>query len=100
MEEEITQFVNKLIKHEHGKAMRDRADKLVDTGIDSFGIIRLFDRNFQIPSGRRRVQIVDFKGSRWSICLINNIAILFDRYLSIAFSNTAHSGGKTTLAIG
>ena len=38
MEEEITQFVNKLIRHEHGKAMRDRADKLVDTGIDSFGI--------------------------------------------------------------
>ena len=38
MEEEITQFVNKRIRHEHGKAMRDRADKLVDTGIDSFGI--------------------------------------------------------------
>ena len=38
MEEEITQFVNKLIRHEHGKAMRDRTDKLVDTGIDSFGI--------------------------------------------------------------
>lgn len=38
MEEEITQFVNKVIRREHGKAMRDRADKLVDTGIDSFGI--------------------------------------------------------------
>ena len=38
MEEEITQFVNKRIRHEHGKAMRDRTDKLVDTGIDSFGI--------------------------------------------------------------
>ena len=38
MEEEITQFVNKLIRQEHGKAMRDRTDKLVDTGIDSFGI--------------------------------------------------------------
>ena len=38
MEKEITQFVNKVIRHEHGKAMRDRADKLVDTGIDSFGI--------------------------------------------------------------
>lgn len=38
MEEEITQFVNKRIRQEHGKAMRDRADKLVDTGIDSFGI--------------------------------------------------------------
>ena len=38
MEKEITQFVNKVIRQEHGKAMRDRADKLVDTGIDSFGI--------------------------------------------------------------
>ena len=38
MEEEITQFVNKVIRQEHGKAMRDRADKLVDTGIDSLGI--------------------------------------------------------------
>ena len=38
MEEEITQFVNKRIRQEHGKAMRDRTDKLVDTGIDSFGI--------------------------------------------------------------
>ena len=38
MEKEITEFVNKRIRHEHGKAMRDRADKLVDTGIDSFGI--------------------------------------------------------------
>ena len=38
MEEEITQFVNRRIRHEHGKAMRDRTDKLVDTGIDSFGI--------------------------------------------------------------
>lgn len=38
MEEEITQFVNKVIRQEHGKAMRDRTDKLVDTGIDSFGI--------------------------------------------------------------
>ena len=38
MEEEIIQFVNKRIRHEHGKAMRDRTDKLVDTGIDSFGI--------------------------------------------------------------
>ena len=38
MEKEITQFVNKVIRHEHGKAMRDRADKLVDTGLDSFGI--------------------------------------------------------------
>ena len=38
MEEEITQFVNKRIRHEHGQAMRDRTDKLVDTGIDSFGI--------------------------------------------------------------
>ena len=38
MEEEIIQFVNKLIRQEHGKAMRDRTDKLVDTGIDSFGI--------------------------------------------------------------
>ena len=39
MEKEITQFVNKVIRREHGKAMRDRADKLVDTGIDSFGIV-------------------------------------------------------------
>ena len=38
MEKEITQFVNKVIRQEHGKAMRDRADKLVDTGIDSLGI--------------------------------------------------------------
>ena len=38
MEEEIIQFVNKRIRQEHGKAMRDRADKLVDTGIDSLGI--------------------------------------------------------------
>ena len=38
MEEEITQFVNKLIRQEHGKTMRNRTDKLVDTGIDSLGI--------------------------------------------------------------
>ena len=38
MEKEITQFVNKVIRQEHGKAMRDRTDKLVDTGIDSLGI--------------------------------------------------------------
>ena len=38
MEKEITQFVNKLVRREHGKAMRDKTDRLVDTGIDSFGI--------------------------------------------------------------
>ena len=38
MEKEITQFVNKVIRQEHGKAMRDKTDRLVDTGIDSFGI--------------------------------------------------------------
>ena len=38
MEEEITQFVNKVIRRKHGKAMRDKTDRLVDTGIDSFGI--------------------------------------------------------------
>lgn len=38
MEKEITQFVNKVIRREHGKAMRDKTDRLVDTGIDSFGV--------------------------------------------------------------
>ena len=38
MEKEITEFVNKVIRQEHGKAMRDKTDRLVDTGLDSFGI--------------------------------------------------------------
>ena len=37
--EEITTFINDLVREEHGMPMTKLTDQLVDTGIDSFGIV-------------------------------------------------------------
>ena len=34
----IKEFINKIVREEHGMPMRTEEDKLVDTGCDSFGI--------------------------------------------------------------
>lgn len=36
---EVTEYVNKLVRAEHGIPMTNESDRLVDTGCDSFGIV-------------------------------------------------------------
>lgn len=33
------EFINKVVREEHGMPMRTEEDKLVDTGCDSFGVV-------------------------------------------------------------
>lgn len=35
----VKEFINKVVREEHGMPMRTEEDKLVDTGCDSFGIV-------------------------------------------------------------
>ena len=35
----VKEFINKVVREEHGMPMRTEEDKFVDTGCDSFGIV-------------------------------------------------------------
>lgn len=37
--EEVTVYVNRIVREEHGMPMKVDEDKLIDTGVDSFGIV-------------------------------------------------------------
>ena len=38
-EAELIEFINDLVREEHGMPMTKLTDKLVDTGVDSFGVV-------------------------------------------------------------